>query len=122
RARLHGDFECADCNLRAKPGESAAPRRNARVRLVAYSRVVPRGGAQRTARNSAWRNIFDEVLAFLAALVSAPVFSFLLCRAGEACAPGESRLAGRQADCFRLLAYGSASSAAARTIFDASAK
>src|SRR5580765_2109251 len=122
RARLHGTVEWTDCNLRAKSGASAATGRNASVRFVLDSGALSNRRGERAACDCERRNIFDPLLAFLAALVSALVLSFLFRGIGKARTPCESGLAGRETDCVRLLADGRASGAVARTVFHARAE
>src|SRR5882672_1550872 len=116
--RIHGAFERNDCGLRAESGASAAAGRNAGVRFVFDSGALSNRCDERATRDCERRNIFDPLLAFLAALVSALVLSFLFRGVGKARTPGESGLAGRETDCVRLLADGRASGAVARTICD----
>jgi len=79
------------------------------------SGLVPGGKASRWA-------VCAKVVAFLAALVSPPVFPFLFRRAGTARAPDFAGLERRELDRVRSLADGRASRRVARAIRDAGAE
>src|ERR1700756_3119469 len=69
-----------------------------------YFSAVRRGRARRRAGRTHRDAILHRILAFLALLVSASVFSFLFRGTGISGSPRESELAGRETDCVRSLA------------------
>src|SRR5260221_7805355 len=94
-------FQRDDFALRAK---SCADKRYATLETVCSAGDcghvdlydLRRKRACRTARSAKWRNDCDPFLAFLAALVSASVFSLLLRGTGVPGASGPSEMAGRE--------------------------
>src|SRR5260370_4807289 len=83
-ATLEADWRAGDC-------------RHADFHFVFRKRA--RGNSRTTGR----RYPYDAVLAFLAALVSTSIFSFLLRGAGVSRSFGQSELAGCETDCVRSL-------------------
>src|SRR5439155_13677358 len=92
-------FRRADCDICRKPAASSEIDWRAGVCGGSDIGFVRGGGESRGANRVARRDVFVEILALLAALVPASVFSVLLSGDGEAGASGHSGLAGRQTDC-----------------------
>src|SRR5260221_11571487 len=120
-AGLSGLFQCDDFALRAK---SCADKRHATLETVCSTSDcghadlddLRRKRARRTARSAKRRNDCDSFLAFLAALVSASVFSFLLRGAWLPGSSGESEMARRKTDRVRSRFVWRASNGLAGTI------
>src|SRR5260221_14718133 len=114
-------FQRDDFALRAK---SCADKRYATLETVCSAGDcghvdlydLRRKRARRTARFAKWRNDCDPFLAFLAALVSASVFSLFLRGTGVSGASGESQMAGCKTDRVRSRFVSRASGGFARTI------
>src|SRR5260370_24469629 len=103
-AGVPGDIERADRGVWGAPCASCKVNRRASARCSDDFGLVPGGSPGRKARGVARPYAFDEVLAFLAALVPTSFLSFLFLRTGKACASGDAPLARRQTDCVRPMA------------------
>src|SRR5216683_448435 len=118
-AWIFGDLERTDCDFRGEPGASFAVAQRAGARGTADRSFVSSGSeclesdvtsGRTRADSQKWlSHFYAEILAFLAALVSASLFLVLLRGVGRAGALGVAAMAGRQADRFRSLAYRRAS-------------
>src|SRR5258708_37122211 len=104
-SRIFDGIEWADRGVCGKPCTPTEVDRGTSVCCGDHSGIVPCGSPSCGARGVARRRAFCKILALLAALVSASVFSVLLLGARKARPSGDSLLAGREADCRPLLAY-----------------
>src|SRR5438046_3689538 len=106
RTWIPGTFERPHCDICGKPGASCKADRRASAGRAYHFGFVPDWRELRGRGNANGRNSLHKILALLATLVSAPVFSFLLRRTSETGTPGESTMGGREAPRVRPMAHG----------------
>src|ERR1700740_1354603 len=120
--RLFAPFERDDFCFLQTPLASVETDRRTGDRGCIYFSAVRRGRARRRAGRTHRDAILHRILAFLALLVSASVFSFLFRGTGISGSPRESELAGRETDCVRSLAVWRASRFVAGGVWGARAR
>src|SRR5438552_16983607 len=91
-ARVFGGIECADRRVCGKPCASSEAGQRASTGCDHDSGLVPCRSLGSGARQGAKRVVFSKVLALLAALVLASVFSFLFRGAGQTRASFDARV------------------------------